>query len=140
MAETKTKVNEASVDDFLAKTDEETRRECYQLVEIMEKVTGEKAKMWGPAIVGFGQYHYKYDSGREGEICKIGFSPRKGNLSLYVLSVAGGQDELLAKLGKHKAGKGCLYIKKLSDVKLDALEDLMKSTLAWLESKYPASC
>jgi hypothetical protein len=136
MAEQKTKQNEASVDEFLAKTDDDTRRDCYALISLMEKVTGEKAKMWGPAIVGFGQYHYKYASGHEGDICKVGFSPRKGNLSLYVLAGAEGQNALLADLGKHKAGKGCLYIKKLSDIKLDVLETMIKNAMKYLETKF----
>jgi len=139
MAEAKTKPNEASVDEFLAKTDDDTRKDCYTLVSLMEKVTGEKAKMWGPAIVGFGQYHYKYASGHEGDICKVGFSPRKGNLSLYVLAGAEGQSALLAELGKHKAGKGCLYIKKVSDINLDVLESMIKNTMKYLENKFKAS-
>jgi hypothetical protein len=138
MAEQKTKANEASVDDFLAKSDEDTRKDCYTLISLMEKVTGEKAKMWGPAIVGFGQYHYKYASGHEGDICKVGFSPRKGNLSLYVLAGADGQSVLLEKLGKHKAGKGCLYIKKLSDIKLDILEQMIIRAMRHVESKFGA--
>ena len=138
MAELKTKPNEVSVDDFLAKTDEDTRKDCYILVSLMEKITREKAKMWGPAIVGFGQYHYKYASGHEGDICKVGFSPRKGKLSLYVLVGAEGQTDLLSKLGKHKAGKGCLYLQKLSDVNLDVLEQIMRNTLKWLDNKMPA--
>lgn len=137
MAEMKTKVNEASVDDFLAKSDDQTRGDCYRIVDLMQKVTGEPPKMWGTAIVGFGQYHYKYASGREGDICKLGFSPRKGNLSLYVMTGAEGQNALLSKLGKHKAGKGCLFIKKLDDVDLGVLEELMRSTLGWLERQYP---
>jgi hypothetical protein len=136
MAELKTKPNEASVEDFLAKTDDDTRKDCYTLIGLMEKVTGEKAKMWGPAIVGFGQYHYKYASGHEGDICKVGFSPRKGNLSLYVLAGAEGQSALLAELGKHKAGKGCLYVKKLSDIKLDVLESMIRNTMRYLETKF----
>jgi len=139
MAEAKTKLNQASVDDFLAKTDEDTRRDCYTLMSLMEKVTGEKAKMWGPAIVGFGQYHYKYDSGREGDICKVGFSPRKGNLSLYVMAGAEGQTALLAQLGKHKAGKGCLYIKKISDVDLDVLETIIRNAMKYIDNKFKTS-
>ena len=136
MAELKTKPNAASVDEFLAKTDDDTRKDCYTLISLMEKVTGEKAKMWGTAIIGFGQYHYKYASGHEGDICKVGFSPRKGNLSLYVLAGAEGQNAMLANLGKHKAGKGCLYIKKLSDINLDVLEAMIKNTMKYLETKF----
>ena len=138
MTELKTKPNEASVDEFLTKTDDVTRKDCYTLIGLMEKITGEKAKMWGPAIIGFGQYHYKYASGHEGDICKIGFSPRKGNLSLYVLGGAEGQNALLEKLGKHKAGKGCLYIKKLSDINMEVLETMAKNTMKYLEDKFGA--
>jgi hypothetical protein len=138
MAEAKTKPNEASVDEFLTKTGDDTRKDCYTLIHLMEKVTGEKAKMWGPAIVGFGQYHYKYASGHEGDICKVGFSPRKGNLSLYVLAGADGQNALLEKLGKHKAGKGCLYIKKLSDIHLDVLEEMIVKAMRHIENKFGA--
>jgi len=138
MAEVKTKPNEASVDEFLTRTDDGTRKDCYTLINLMEKVTGEKAKMWGPAIIGFGQYHYKYASGHEGDICKIGFSPRKGNLSLYVLAGAEGQNALLEKLGKYKAGKGCLYVKKLSDINIEVLESMAKNTMKYLEDKFRA--
>jgi hypothetical protein len=136
MAENKTKANEASVDDFLAKANEATRADCNRIISLMEKISGEKPKMWGPAIVGFGQYHYKYESGREGDICKVGFSPRKGKLTLYVLAGIEGQAELLAKIGKHQAGKGCLYIKKVDDIDLDVLEQMIRKTLAYLENKY----
>jgi len=136
MAENKTKANEESVDDFLGKTDEATRQDCYRLISLMEKITGEKPKMWGPAIIGFGQYHYKYESGREGDICKIGFSPRKGKLTLYVLAGIEGQSELMATIGKHQAGKGCLYIKKVDDMDLGVLEQMIRKTMAYLESKH----
>jgi hypothetical protein len=92
--------------------------------------------MWGPSIVGFGQHHYIYESGREGNICMVGFSPRKGNLSLYVLSASAEQDELLAKLGRHKAGKGCLYIKKMDDIDPNVLEKIMRKTIAYLKDKH----
>jgi hypothetical protein len=136
MAENKTKANEASVDDFLAKTDEATRKDCYRLIDIMSGVTGKPAKMWGPAIIGFDQYHYKYESGREGDICKIGFSPRKANLTLYVLAASGEQQKLLDKLGNHKTGKGCLYIKKLDDVNEGVLKQLISSTIVYIDQKY----
>lgn len=112
------------------------RDDCYALIQLMEKVTGEKAKMWGPAIIGCGQHHYKYDSGHEGDICLTGFSPRKANLTLYVLAGSPGQEELLQKLGKHKAGKGCLYVKKLDDVDMDILESLIKQSVDFLKKKY----
>jgi hypothetical protein len=136
MAEAKTKLNQASVDEFLAKTDEATRKDCYRLIDLMTSATGEQPKMWGPAIIGFGQYHYKYESGREGDICKIGFSPRKANLTLYVLAASGEQEKLLSKLGKHKTGKGCLYIKKMDDVHEGVLKQIISGTVAYIERKY----
>jgi hypothetical protein len=135
MAETKTKPTEVSVADFLDKTAGTARQDCNTLMAIMEKVTGEKPKMWGASIVGFGQYHYKYASGHEGDICITGFSPRKANLSLYVLAGAEGQSDLLAKLGKHKASKGCLYIKKLDDVNLDVLEMIVINCVNTVKKK-----
>ena len=136
MAEMKTKVNDASVDAFLAKSDDDTRRDCYRAMAIMETVTGEQPKMWGTAIVGFGQYHYKYESGREGDMCMIGLSPRVGKITLYVLSPGEEQVSLLEQLGKYKAGKGCLYIKKMDDVDPNVLEKLMRRTIAYLKEKY----
>jgi hypothetical protein len=137
MAAVKTKPTEQTIKSFLDKVpDEKARNDCYTLIRIMEKVTGEKPKMWGPAIIGFGQYHYKYDSGREGDICLTGFSPRKGSLSLYVLAGFKGQEELLAKLGKHKIGKGCLYIKKLDDVDINVLERLIIRSFEFLKKKH----
>jgi Domain of unknown function (DU1801) len=136
MAEMKTKPTEVSVDAFLDKvTDDKTRKDCDILINLMEKVTGEKPVMWGSSIVGFGKYHYKYNSGHEGEICLTGFSPRKGNLSLYVLAGVEGQNDLLAKLGKYKAGKGCLYIKNLDDVDINVLETLIIKLVDFLKKK-----
>ena len=126
MAEAKTKPTEKTVDSFIATVeDDKVRADCYTIINLMEKVTGEKPKMWGPAIVGFGKYTYKYESGRSGEICMTGFSPRKANITLYVLAGFPGQAELLDKLGKHTSGKGCLYIKKLADINIDVLESLI---------------
>lgn len=103
----------------------------------MQKVTGAPPKMWGSAIVGFGSYHYKYASGHEGDICIAGFSPRKQNLSLYVMAGAPGQDATLKKLGKHKAGKGCLWVKKLQDIDLGVLEELIRQSVTYIKEKYP---
>jgi uncharacterized protein DUF1801 len=120
MAEQKTKPTTASVDAFLAKVpSEKMRQDSYALVKIMKRVTGDDPVMWGPSIVGFGGYHYKYDSGHEGDMCITGFSPRKAAISLYVLAGYPGQTELLKRLGKHKAAVGCLYINKLDDVDLE---------------------
>jgi len=139
MAELKTKVTEQTVDAFLSKIESETVREdCKALIKIMKKVTGKPPKMWGPSIVGFDQYHYKYDSGHEGDMCVVGFSPRKANLSLYVSLGAPGQEGLLKKLGKHKAAKGCLYVKKMDDVDLDVLENIIRNCVDHVKKKNPA--
>jgi hypothetical protein len=130
MAETKTKATEASVDDFLEAVAHPVRRaDGLALRELMERVTGEPATMWGPSIVGFGSYHYRYASGHEGDACRVGFSPRSANLVVYV----GGfpeYDALLAKLGKHKRSKACLYLSRLADVDLAVLEEIVKRTYA----------
>jgi hypothetical protein len=138
MAETKTKPTDVPVDSFLATVpDEKLRADCYTLINLMEKITGEKPVMWGPSIVGFGKYRYKYNSGNGGEICLTGFSPRKDSLSLYCLSSCPGQNEMLDQLGKHKAGKGCLYVKKLDDVNLDILEQLVAKSVAFMRKIFP---
>ncbi len=122
----KTKVNDASVAGFLNSiADEQKRKDSFEIVKIMKQVTKEKPKMWGPGIVGFGSYHYKYESGREGDEPLIAFSPRKQYITLYVVSVADYENQLLKKLGKHTTSKWCLYIKKLSDVDMDVLKDLI---------------
>jgi hypothetical protein len=105
----------------------------------MKKVTGSAPVMWGPTIIGFGKYHYKYESGHEGYACLTGFSPRKPNITLYVMPGAVDSNPLLEKLGKHKAGKGCLYIKKLADVDLKVLEKLVKQSVDFLKKKYPSA-
>ena len=129
MAEIKTKVNEASVEEFLSKVeDEQKRNDCFEIVKIMKQVTKEGPKMWGPAIIGFGSYHYKYESGREGDMPQIAFSPRKQNLTLYVGLGNKSENQLLQKLGKYTTGKGCLYIKKLSDVDRDVLQELIANS------------
>ena len=131
MAELKTKENEVSVQDFLSKSDDKVRQDCNSIISMMEKVSGNKAKMWGTAIIGFGSYHYKYDSGHEGDMCLIGFSPRKANITLYVLCGFPGQDALLEKLGKHKASGGCLHIKKMEDVDNQVLEEIISQSFAY---------
>ncbi|WP_179414440.1 DUF1801 domain-containing protein [Mucilaginibacter sp. E4BP6] len=137
MTEVKTKPTEISADSFIATIeDDKVRADCYTIINLMENITGEKPKMWGPAIIGFGKYTYKYESGRSGEICITGFSPREANITLYVLAGFPGQEELLQKLGKHKSGKGCLYIKKLDDVKVDVLEILIKESFKFLKEKH----
>jgi hypothetical protein len=134
MAENKTKKTNASVDSYLAAIkDEERRQDCAALTELMAKASKHPPVMWGSSIVGFGSYHYRYESGREGDICLVGFSSRKGDITFYGLGSAPGLKELIGKLGKHRAGKGCLYIRKLSDVDLKVLEKLV--TAAALEKK-----
>ncbi|MEO8354538.1 MAG: DUF1801 domain-containing protein [Chloroflexota bacterium] len=129
MAEMKTKVNDASVEGFLNKVEDvQKRKDCFEVVEIMKQVTKEEPKMWGPAIIGFGSYHYKYESGREGDSPQIGFSPRKQNLTLYILLGSDPENLLLEKLGKFTTGKYCLYIKKLADVDRNVLQELIKES------------
>jgi hypothetical protein len=136
MAETKTKPTGVSVADFLnGVPDAQRRADAEQMLEIMQEITGEPPKMWGPSIVGFGEYHYVYDSGHEGDICLAGFSPRKDALVLYFN--AGLQERFAAeleKLGKAKASKGCLYIKKLTDVDLAVLKGMLRANVAHLET------
>jgi hypothetical protein len=130
MAELKTRVNDASVADFLNGVgDDQKRADCFELVDLMKDVTGEEPKMWGPSIVGFGSYHYRYDSGREGDWMQVGFSPRKQALTLYIMSGFSRYEELLKRLGKHKTGKACLYVKRLSDVDRDVLRDLIAQSV-----------
>jgi hypothetical protein len=131
MSEAKTKPTSVSVADFLAGVaHEERRKDAKKLSALFARATGEKAVMWGPSIVGFGKYHYTYESGREGDMCIAGFSPRSSALVLYVLAGAKQQAALLAKLGKHTTGKGCLYLKKLADVDVEVLEELVRVSAA----------
>ena len=128
--ELKTKVNEASVEGFLnSVADEQARKDSFEILKIMKQVTKEEPKMWGASIVGFGSYHYKGASGREGDWMLTGFSPRKQNLTLYVLGSFNPHTDLLKKLGKHKTGVGCLYINKLADVDVKVLKELIKQAL-----------
>ena len=137
MAENKTKATDSSVDGYIDAIDNETRRnDCRALTKLMTKVTKQKPRMWGSSIVGFGSYHYKYDSGREGESCLIGFSSRKGDISVYISANFPGHDELLSKLGKHKLGKACLYIRKLDDVDLKVLEKLVVGSVEERKRRY----
>lgn len=126
MAELKTKVTESSVNEFLDSiADEAKRKDTYLLFEMMQKATKNEARMWGDSIVGFGEYHYVGKSGREGDWYLAGLSPRKQNLTIYVLGGWEQHEELLAKLGKHSLGKGCLYIKRLNDVDMSILNKLI---------------
>ena len=127
---------------FIAEVDSPQKRaDSEVLVQLMSRVTGEEPRMWG-TIVGFGEYHYRYDSGHEGDTCLTGFSPRKAALSIYIHGghypeVVGQRDRLLAKLGKHTMGKGCLYVKKLADVDERVLEDLVRLSVETLRKHYP---
>ena len=127
--ELKTKVNEASVEGFLnSVADEQARKDCFEILKMMKQVTKEEPKMWGPAIIGFGSYHYKYESGREGDMPIIGFSPRKQSLTLYVGLGDDSENPLLKKLGKYTTSKACLYIKKLADVDRTVLQKLINES------------
>ena len=138
MTELKTKETDASVAEFIAATAHDGRREdAIEVLDLMERVSGHPARMWGPSIIGFGSYHYRYESGREGDMCRIGFSPRKTSLVLYIMPGFSGEAEVLAKLGKHKTGASCLYINRLKDVDMTVLEDMVKRALAYMDDKYP---
>jgi hypothetical protein len=130
MAELKTKPTNASVEKFLNQIADEARREdCFKIAKIMEEITGNEPKMWGPSIVGFGSYHYKYTSGHEGDWPIAAFSPRKQDLTLYLLPGFAESGELMQKLGKHRTGKSCLYIKRLSDVHEPTLKKLIRDSV-----------
>ena len=140
MAETKTRPTPANVDDFIAAIEKPGRRDdAKALREMMERVTGEPAIMWGPSIIGFGAYHYLYASGHEGDACRVGFSPRSANLVLYVGGFPG-FEELLGKLGKHKRSKACLYLNKLADVDLGVLEEIVRRTFEATEADQCPVC
>ncbi len=129
-AELKTKVNDASVTKFLnSVTDEQKRNDCFEILNMMKQITKEEPKMWGASIVGFGSYHYKGKSGREGEWMLIGFSPRKQNLTLYLMGGFDVHAALLNKLGKFTTGAGCLYIKNLEDVDRNVLKELVQASV-----------
>lgn len=131
MAENKTKPTNADVLEFINQVDDERKRQDSMVIlELMSEVTGEEAKMWGPSIIGFGTYHYRYASGREGDAPIAGFSPRKQNLTIYIERDFDQYDELLGKLGKHTTGKACLYIKRLADVDQQVLRELVERSVA----------
>ncbi len=137
MAETKTKRTAVSVDKFIANVEDERKRDDSRvLVKLMSKATGAKAHMWGPTIVGFDPYHYKYDSGHEGDACIAGFSPRKAAISIYLAEFPE-RDALLAKLGKYKMGKACLYVKKLDDIDMGVLKQLVETSITYVKKQYP---
>lgn len=138
MAEIKTKMTDASVEDFLKGIpDAKKRQDSFAILELMRDVTNTEPRMWGPSMIGFGSYHYKYASGHEGDALVVGFSPRKQNLTLYVLSGFDGQDELLKKLGKFTTGKACLYFKRLEDIDQAVLKELVGKTVEHMKRTYP---
>lgn len=138
MAEPKTKQTAASVEDFInAVKDEQTRDDCWAVVKLMQDATKAEPKMWGPSIVGFGLYTYKYASGKTGDWMMTGFSPRKQNLTLYVMPGFDGYDELMDKLGNFTCGKSCIYVKRLSDLHLPTLKKLIAASVKHLRKTHP---
>ncbi len=133
----KTTENTESVLDFIKKVpDEQRQKDALSIIDIMQKQSGFAPKMWGPAIIGFGSYHYKYESGHEGDAPLIGFSPRKSEFALYLSSRFDDREELLQQFGKHKTAKACIYIKKMEDIHVDILKKMVKNSLAYYKTKY----
>jgi hypothetical protein len=138
MAKNKTTQTERSVTDFISSIEDETKRDdSYSLIKLMQAQTGFEPKMWGPSIIGFGSYHYKYASGHEGDAPLVGFSPRKDAISLYIFNF-NGKDELLKKFGKHKAAKACIYVKKLADIDSKVLKTMITNSVEYIRNIYPA--
>ena len=139
MAELKTKPTDESVVAFLNAVEKDQQREdSFAIMELMREVTGEEPEMWGPSIVGYGRYSYKYASGREGEWMTVGFSPRKGKTTLYIMSGFDAYEDLLSKLGKYTTGKSCLYIKKLEDVDQEILKELVRESVDHMKKTNPS--
>ena len=137
MAENKTQPTKASVTEFInAIDDKDKRADARKVAAMMRKATGKRAKMWGPSMVGYGSYHYRYASGREGDFMITGFSPRKQALTLYIMPGYGKFDALMKDLGKFKTGKACLYIKRLSDVDEDVLQNLISKSVEYMRANY----
>ena len=136
MAELKTQPTDQRVEDFLNTIDDEQKRnDAFALLEFMKEITGEEPVMWGPGIIGFGSYHYKYASGREADWMLTGFSPRKNNLTLYIMQGFDNYEHHLTQLGKHKTGKSCLYVKRLEDLDLDVLRKLIAESVEYMRNK-----
>ncbi|MCB9993945.1 MAG: DUF1801 domain-containing protein [Hyphomicrobiaceae bacterium] len=136
MAENKTKPTAQSVDDHIAAIDPKLQADARELRALCESVAGEPAKMWGPSIIGAGQYHYKYESGREGDMPEVGFAARSGKFALYIMGEIADRQDFLDRLGKHSSGKGCLYVKRLDDIDRTVLRQLMMKCIAALRAKY----
>ena len=138
MAENKTQPTAQKVSEFIAGIEDKVKRDdCRELMKLMAEITGNRAKMWGPSIVGYGKYHYRYESGREGDFFLTGFSPRKQALSIYIISGFSINPELMENLGKYKTGKSCLYVKKLDDIERSLLAQLVRESVAYIRDKYP---
>ncbi|WP_423408970.1 DUF1801 domain-containing protein [Heyndrickxia sp. MSNUG] len=138
MYELKTKENDCSVLEFIEMLDHPKKREdAYKLLDIFTETTGYKAKMWGPSIIGFGSYHYKYESGHEGDAPLAAFSPRKAKISLYFATGDTKREELLKNFGKHTTGKACVYINKIADIDTEVLKALINQSVAFLKETYP---
>lgn len=137
MATNKTQPNNSNVNAFLDSVAEDKKRaDSFKLLKIMQEITNESPKMWGSSIIGFGNYHYKYESGREGDFFIVGFSPRKQNLTLYIMPGFERYEKLMADLGKYKTGKSCLYIKSLDDVDMKILKELISDSVSYMNNKY----
>ncbi|MCL7748681.1 DUF1801 domain-containing protein [Halalkalibacter alkaliphilus] len=140
MYEQKTKETDNSVIEFIEKVESvKKRQDAYQLLELFTEATGYEAKMWGPSIIGFGSYHYKYESGHEGDAPLVGFSPRKAKISLYFATGDQKREALLSDFGKHTTGKACVYINKVADINTDVLVALIKQSVTFLQERYPDS-
>ena len=137
MSSNKTVATDASVQNFIDTLEsEQKRRDSLELIELMKQVTGSEPKMWGSSMIGFGQYHYKYASGREGDYFITGFSPRKTALSVYIMAGFEGYEEMLKELGPHKTGKSCLYLKNLDVVDRDVLKGMVRDSVALMRERY----
>jgi len=138
MYEQKIKEGEQSVIDFIESIESNSKKEdAYQLLQLFEETTRFPAKMWGPSIIGFGSYHYKYPSGHEGDAALVAFSPRKAKISLYFAAYDAEREDMLARLGKHTSGAGCVYINKLKDVDIDVIKELILRSIEFLQQTYP---
>ena len=141
MAQNKTQPTKQKVSEFIAAIeDTQKRSDCRELMKLMREATGKRATMWGPGIVGFGKYHYKYASGREGDFFLTGFAPRKQALTMYIVNGFQAHSKLLKQLGKYKTGKSCLYVKKLDDIDREVLAKLVRESVVYMREKYPDSC
>lgn len=137
MYKAKTTETNESVIEFIETVEKPSKKEdAYRLLSLFEEATGMKAKMWGPSIIGFGRYHYKYESGHEGDAMLVGFSPRKAKISLYLYQALPEREEILSRLGKHTAGKGCVYINKVNDIDEDVLKEMIRKSVDFLNEQY----